>query len=214
MQRILDAVIHGYYWHTSGKIALTKVQCLTDKFAENYDVHRTDNQRAYAKRTGKCNVRLMLYAPQNEDIVYWWLLATKGDGSIHRQERLLCTTQSHQRIRVMDDYELVRRTRANTKGGGTVWSWRMTRQCYEQWRERILSACRGSNTHAMMKAMGSLYRTPGFSGVREQVGKLVSLARHEWRRRHGNLEGLILAPKLGYVERLTDTSVPLSRLTK
>lgn len=88
----------------------------------------------------------------------------------------------------------------------------MSRGCYERWRERIISACRQHAATEILSSMGSLYRVPGFSGIRQQVGKLVTLARHEWCRRHGSLEGLILPPTLSYVERLSDTAVALSVL--
>lgn len=212
MQRLLDAVIRGYCWHTSGTVPVQKAWHLAEKFARCYDVHLNVNQRAYAKRMGKSNSRLFLYAPPDSDSFLWWLLVTAGDGVVHREERLDRVSATRNRLRVGDDYELVRRTRASNKGGGTVWTWRMTSTCISQWRERIIYSCRRPDSFTVTQAIGSLYRTPGFSGNRVQVGKLVALARAEWLRRHGTLDAFILPPALPYVERLSDTNVMLSEL--
>src|SRR5690606_18464670 len=102
-------------------------------------------------------------------------------------------------IRIADDYELVRLTRPSHKGGGTVWTWRMTRECYERWRVRLRSACRSSNTRHLGVALSSLRRVPGYSGLRYQVGRLTAEARMEWRRRHGTEAEFPGISRLGYV---------------
>ena len=213
MQRILDVVSRGYEQYTSGVVPTHKAAQLYDKFAERYGVHFNANQRAYAKRKGKSNARLFfLYQDGSKDLS-WWLLVSKGTGSVHELEQLSYALDKRKRIRIGEDYELVRRTRSSAKGGGAVWSWRMTHCCYERWRERLIAISRSKDAFKTTQAVGSLYRTPGFSGVRHQVGKLVTFLRHQWRRRHGNLDNLVLQPKLPYLERLSDTTVPLSQLT-
>ena len=209
MQRLLDAVSRGYIWHTAGVAPLNKAQRLADRFAERYEVHHNANQRAYARRQGRASARLFLLAQPDADELHWWLVATTGDGLVHECERLKDANDKRQRLRIADDYELTRRTRLSNKGGGTVWSWRMTGANYTAWRERIIAACRRPHPLEIRRAIASLYRTPGYSGVRVQVGKLMTLARSEWRRRHGNVDALGPAIKLRYVERLRDTSAPL-----
>lgn len=210
MQRVLDAVSHGYHWHTSGTVPLDKAQRLAEKFGERYEIDRNQNQRAYAKRKGQSNARFFLYASPKATSLTWFLLVTDGDGCIHQEERLRHAQDARGRIRLDEDYELIRRTRKSDKGGGTVWSWRMTKDCERRWRERIILACRQSHTLAVTQTIGSLYRVPGFSGIREQTGALVALTRSEWRRRHGTLDALLTPPKLPYIERMADTAVPLS----
>lgn len=211
MQRLLDAVCRGYVRHTAGVVPAHKAPRLAEKFAQCYSVHRNANQRAYARRKGQANARLFLLVnPEAPTQLFWWLLATEGEGAAHDLERLRHARNARERLRVGNDYELIRRTRRRDKGGGTVWTWRMTREYYSEWRECIIQACRRSASKEINRAVRSLYRTPGYSGIREQVGKLVALARREWRRRHGNLDALMLAPKLGYVERLPDDTRLLS----
>ena len=214
MQRMLDAVVRGHYWYVFGTIPLHKAEPMVTKFAEHYGVDLNANQRAYRKRRGRANTRLFMYAHAESTDLYWWLLATAGTGWVHEEERLLHTVKDRQRIRIDDDYELVRRTRPRAHGGGMVWTWKMTRMCYARWRERIIHACRRSEPYEVSRAISSLCRVPGFSGVREQAGKLVALTRTEWRRRHGNIDALNFPPALPYLERLADTSVRLTAILK
>lgn len=212
MQRLLDSVSRGYHWHTHGNVPVGKAARLSSKFADLYCIDRNANQRAYARRMGKANTRLFLFANESSTHLDWWLLSTDGEGRVHERERLQSALDKRTRIRIGADYELLQRTRKREKGGGTVWSWRMTQECYEQWRVRIINGCRRSEPLEITRALASLYRVPGFSGTREQVGKLVSLARAEWRRYHGTVDDLILPPKLGYVERLPGTAMRLSEI--
>jgi len=210
MQRILDGVVRGYCWHTSGTVPPHKAGRVGAKFAERYGVDRNSNQRAYARRRGRANARLFLLGQSGQTDLGWWLCVTEGTGCVHAVERLADAREKRSRIRIADDYELVRRTRSRARGGGVVWTWRMTRECYALWRERIIAACRRRDSLQIGRTVSSLYRMPGFSGIREQVGTLAALARSEWRRRHGNLDGLLLPHVLPCVERLPDTAVPLT----
>jgi hypothetical protein len=213
MQRLLDSVSRGYCWHTSGSVPLNKAQRLSNKFAERYGVHRNANRRAYAKRKGQANTRLFLWHKESSTHLLWWLLVTEGEGTVHDEEQLYDASNRRHRIRIDDDYELIRRVRPSNKGGGEVWTWRMTHLCIEQWEARLLNASRSHNPTVMTQTLGSLYRTPGFSGVRHQVGKLVQQARKLWMRHHASLDAFQLPPRLPYVERIKDTSVSLSRLS-
>ncbi len=212
MQRLLDGVTHGYVWYTAGAVPLSRAGRLAAKFAAHYGVDWNANRRAYAKRRGMANARFYLLAQDGSSSLLWWLLATGGSGAIHDQERLYLVSDRRRRLRIEPDYELVRRTRPRHAGGGEVWTWRMTPECYQAWRERIIQACRSKSPAAIRQALHSLYRVPGFSGIRHQAGNLVALARREWRRRHGDTDLPGLRAKLPYLERIPDTTVRLSDL--
>lgn len=214
MQRLIDAVSRGYHLYTAGTISLHKAQRLADKFSELYAVHRNENQRAYARSRRQANARLFILALPGTTDLHWWLCATSGTGLIHEEEKLRDAREQRTRLRIESDYELVRMTRRQNKGGGTVWTWRMTNECYSRWRVRILLACRGTGIAEIGPSISSLYRTPGFSGIRQQVGELMVLARREWCRRHGSLERFPEPLTLPYIERLPNTAVPLHELRK
>ncbi len=210
MQRILDAVSRGYLLYTAGKVPADKAQRLAGKFATRYAVHRNENQRAYARRKGRANARLFLYAPPNDTDLRWWLCVTSGAGAVHELEKLADARNRHTRVWIEEDYELIQLSRKKGQGTGTVWTWRMTHGCDERWRLRLRHACRTPGTSEIRLAIGSLSRTPGFSGIRRQVGDLMVFARAEWRRRHGNLDRFPGLLRLRYVERLSNTAVPLT----
>lgn len=214
MQRLLDAAVRGSYWYTSGTIPLHKAARFANKLAERYGVNSNRNQRAYARRIGRANARLFFLKLEGYTDLRWWLLATDGRGAVHEQETLLDLRDKRSRLRIDDDYELVRVTRPRATGGGTVWTWRFTRSCYRRWQIRLLDACRKADSRELRLALGSLRRVPGFSGTRRQIGRLISAARREWRRRHGPSRDFPEISKLGYVERLRDVVVPLSACMK
>ncbi|HGG59653.1 MAG TPA: hypothetical protein ENK26_07005, partial [Gammaproteobacteria bacterium] len=66
MQRLLDAVVRGYVWHTSGTIPLHKAERLVDKFVERYHIDYNTNQRTYAKRKGRANARLLMLHQESD----------------------------------------------------------------------------------------------------------------------------------------------------
>ena len=72
---------------------------------------------------------------------------------------------------------------------------------YLVWRERILVAVRHRDLISCRQAWESLYLSPGFAGIRSQVGKLVHFFRAEWQRVCNS--PFPFAPRpLRYVQRL------------
>ena len=204
MQRLIDAVGNGYHWYTCGVIDKGRSQCLVQKFAEKYGTSLNKNQRAYRRRKGVAVARLFMLDQPNEEKLKWWLLVTDGGGAVHHEEMLNDAYLKRSRIRMGEDYELVRITKSGNPVGCTVLTWRMTRKREQEWREWLIEACRKSTEREICKALDSLYKSPGFSGIRKQVGKLVTMAKKEWRRRHG--EERLPGPErqLGYVQRLSN----------
>lgn len=107
MQRLLDAVRHGYHHYTSGQVPAEKALAFCQKFAERYDVALNRDQRAYRKRLGKGNARLVLADLAKSGVLHWFLLVSEGDHPARQQEPLRDALDSSTRIRV-DDYELLR----------------------------------------------------------------------------------------------------------
>lgn len=68
---------------------------------------------------------------------------------------------------------------------------------------------RGHDNTVAKQLCLSLYHTPGFWGIRSQVGKLVALMKAEWRRSRS--EAFVLPKlRLRYVQRLPTKGLPLS----
>ena len=208
MQRTLDYVRLGYHWHIAGSVPLAKAPAFVRKFRDLYLVHLSADQRYRRKKQGLGNAVLLLWqAPEAPDAVTFILLVTDGDHPAHTLESL--KNAHHKNLHVtLTGYELVRLTKAGTVQ--PVWTWRMTDASYEAWRLRIIKACRTEAPQPAKQAWHSLYGTPGFSGSRSQVGRLVALFRAEWRRHKGQDSVFFPKARLGYVQRLGNDSRPLS----
>ncbi|MEW6384746.1 MAG: hypothetical protein AB1514_12400, partial [Pseudomonadota bacterium] len=127
------------------------------------------------KRLGLGNAVLLGWI--DDETVSWCLLVTPGD---HPAFRLETMADALTRPIEVTGYELVRTTR--TGKAKPVWSWRMTAETYQTWRDRILIAVRHRDLPACRQGWESLYSAPGFALIREQVGKLVQFFRREWER--------------------------------
>ena len=239
MQRIADYARTGHVHCTAGEVTLERAPALVRKFARLYGVNLDRNRRFRAKQCGAANAVLLLHSTAaTSGTVRWVLMVTPGDHPAHQLEQLRDATTRHGRF-YLYDYELVRLPRPAPKrrtaiepvggetpkgephhvlerasgGAATVLTWRMREEVYETWRNRALSAARGHNPLAVQQLLTELYRTPGFSGIRRQVGKTVALLRREYRRRHGSMTEFPKLPHLYYVTRRPNRGARLSTLT-
>lgn len=210
MQRLLDGVTSGYCHHTGGIVPAAKASALADKFHDLYGIGITRNQRAYRKIRGMANARLMLYPHLDEAPGFrWWLLTTPGSGPIHERERLKDVTVASERLCWGDRFELVHLPRP---GVPARWTWRMTREEYQAWHERIRIAVRHRDSDDLVQQLiWSLFRIPGFGGLRDQVKLLRRQLVKEWQRSRRASAPMPPVPAfIGYVRRAGCESYPLS----
>lgn len=212
MQRLSDYVRHNYHYWTAGTVPLTRAQALSQKFEVRYRVYATESQRRYARQHGRANAFLLLFASENRTELRWFLLVSEGTGCVH-EEVLRDARNSRERLRTFEDrYELLQLTRPKHQGGGTTWTWRMTRETFDHYDYRAIAAARSSAPVAAQRLSHELARTPGFSGVRRQVGRLMKRMRGEWVRRGMKRWPFHEIPKLHYLERMETTGIRLSEL--
>ena len=214
MQRIQQLSARGYHWYISGEVKAERALTLAAKYAEKYGVGKNENQRSYAKRQGKANAFLLMYPKQHESAFLWWLLATEGEGMVHNEEQLLSVTDKHHRLTWNGDYELVQLTREGKNK--PVMTWRMTREGYRSWHERIRKAVRTRTTNEPVKqAIWTLFRAPGFSEVRKQVKQLAFQLQKEWQRTRKKNEDMPPIPaNIGYVRGFKSETVHLSLIVR
>lgn len=210
MASILHHVSHSYYFWTSGVVAANRALDLAAKFADLYSVDRTENQRYRARARGQANAVMLFYPIAGTRKLQWWLLVTPGDGVVHQRERLLDTRKTGQRLRWSDQYEVSPTTKKGRDRPS--WSWRMTKDNWDGWRERIRRAAISSDDSRMRQAMWSLWRSPGFGGIRQQVGHLLHGAKNEWKRRKKNRDFPKMPVILPYVTYRQANAQPLSTL--
>ena len=210
MQRIQHAVTQGYVFYLKGEISTKKIESFADKMNTKYHVGLNKNQKYYRKQNEKANATLFLYPKKNSDGFYWWLLATKGNGLIHDEEKLLPVFGKHQRLSWDNDYKLAF---FSAEGKKTAVTWRMTRQCYQSWiiRIKLIIRKKGSSDE-VRQALWSLKKVPGFSGLREQVKRLYKLFIVEWKRSRKHSEKVPTIPVIPYLRSIKADTKPLSLL--
>lgn len=219
MQRIADYIGHGYTRYTDGRVLITKAAKLAERFARIYRVDLDVFERARGKKLGLGNAVLLMHQPGDSPELYWILLVSPGDHPAEVMEKLKdCRAAPIE----LTGYELVRQTKAAPERaagsvkslGKTVWTWRMTNARYEGLREVFISLIRQKQISAFYAELADLFKSPGFSGIRSQVGHLWALIGAEWKRRIGLDAELPKKPFLFYTRRIAESQVKLSHIVK
>jgi len=209
MQRIADLVRTGHSLYVQGVIPIDKAGFLAGKFEQRFQVERNKLEASRARKQGEHSARLLFWLPDASEEVHWILLYCPG--------RVIDTTERWRdalsdRINITG-YELVRLTKAGANH--PVWSWRYTRTRYEELREAVVQAIRRKRDDELRQLIYTLWRSPGFAGIRAQVKKIADVIRGEWRRTRSKSEQMPEIPAhLGYVRRLPDVGAVWSDLIK
>ena len=165
-----------YVKYTHGVIPKNKLKSMLFKMEDRYRINATKQMRYRAKQKGNTNSKIVLL--QENDMVYFWLMATNGNGVICDLENLLDVTDKNNRIEITG-YELVR-----VKKTKITWTWRMTRDNYSDFEKRIKTACRRKNEKLIEQCYFSLQHMPVFSEMRKQSFALFKLLQAEYLRSH------------------------------
>ena len=181
MRRIVHHVSHAYSHYASGEVAPQKAHKLSLKFIDRYGVDRTTQQRYRAKKKGEANAHLVMLFEKDSDVISWWLLATEGQGLAHDMEDLKDAKGRKTRIQ-FKGYELSVKPR---KGEGLkpAWTWAMTAENKEAWRECLQVAVRARDQSLMKQALYSLKRTQGFARSRRDAFALFNETKRYWTKK-------------------------------
>jgi hypothetical protein len=213
MHRIQLLAARGYRHYVAGECRNSRIADLGQKFCDNYGVGASKIQRARAKCAGRANTFLFVYPKPETTDWLWWLLATDGDGPVHSRERLKAVAEPRSRLSWISDYEMVLHMRAGRAQPSITW--RMKRSLYQSWHVRIRAAIRARDTDTLAKqALFSLYRSPGFAGIRAQVWRLSELFRREWSRSRRSSECMPTTRALGFVRARQYPTIPLQVVVK
>lgn len=192
MRELVRLVSHGYHHWTAGEVEPRKVEALRLKFADRYATEATAQQRYRRKLKGEANAHLVMW-PDESGRLSWWLIATDGEGLAHQLEPLADCREKRSRIE-LTGYQLIKvpkklskKERELEKQGKPVkksahWTWRMSKENEDAWKERLRVAVRRGNDDLIRQALHSLKRVPGFSEARKQAFALETFAKAEWQR--------------------------------
>lgn len=237
MQQLMDGVRHGYTLFTNGSIRPDQLVKMIRKFSVVYQIDEDRNGRYRRRRNGLGNAKLFLFY-RDDLIYWWLLVSPfeKGEHAAHALEKLHDVFGKGKRIEI-DGYELVRMPR-NTKDhrkkesdedrlaheinkcGAKVLSkniemrpvsrltWRMTKNKEKEWRDSIIEAVRKHSNTSLHRLVYKLWSSPGFGGIRSQIGKLAALYRAEVKRNRRS-DAPKLPQKLPYLRRLKITGMTI-----
>jgi hypothetical protein len=213
MQRICDLMRSGHIRFINGIIPAEKAERLSDKMDDIYRVNMPLREQSRRRKRSDAGARLLMWSPSIEDRapVHWVLMITDGrlppdaerenwrDG-LSRSSRLEIT-----------GYELVRITKPTEPR--PVWTWRYTAVRESEIRESIIQVIRTRRDADLRQQIHTIWRSPGFAGIRAQVIKFGALIRSEWRRSRKPSETMPEIPaRIGYIRRLPDIGVPITDL--
>ncbi len=199
LSRVLDGVSRGYTQYTAGVTKPDKAIALAQKFHQLYGIGCTPAQRITRKKRGDANTLLVMFWPENAEVVAWLLLVTPGAGLVVEREKLLDVT-GKPRLPWLG-YELVR----YAARGITRWTWRRPKAEMAEHYVLLNALTRPCHSAGIEGFLGRLTNQPGFHGVRAQTWALCQEARR--RGYAGELPFLYYVQKLSHGERLLLTTV-------
>lgn len=180
LQRIQEAVAAGYVHAFMGSVALSKAQKLVNKFAEVYGVGRAKDERYRRRAQGLGNATLILRFNE-EAAIDFALLVTEGEHPAHHLEKLRDARREPLRYR---EFELALLT---LKGRSRpTLTWRLDPETFDAWKKRLHLHTAHYDRSGLYQDWFSLYRVPGFAGIRRQVGELVAYWRRDWQQLRGD----------------------------
>jgi hypothetical protein len=210
MQRISDLVRLNHNRYICGQIPIKKVKYFSEKM--NF-LYRCFDGKVTAHRNrlkGYSSARLLLYYPADSTHVTWILLVTPGEWFTPDSGNEKWLDPAIDRINVTG-YELVRHIRSGNSNPS--WTWRYTVARYNELRDIIIQSIRRRHMHEVNQTIQSVWRSPAFAGIREQIKKIAKLIISEWER-SGVGDPPELPAGLGYVRRIPDKGVALSKIIK
>ena len=159
---------------------------------------------------GYATTRLLFYHPGESSQLHWILLSTPGvwESPYSGNEKWLDPTVDKV---ALTGYEMVRHIRPGNATPSWTWRYNATRQV--EIRDAIVMSIRRHNNQELVALIDTVWRSPAFAGVREQIKKYAALIKAEWTRT-GSGPMPELPKGLGYVRRLPDKGVLLSKLKK
>lgn len=210
MQRISDLVGTGHVHYVQGVVDIERAGFLAGKFETRYAICQTKLQASRARKAGMSSTRLrFLRRSENTTELEWILLQAPGSEP-DKSEKWRNALED--RV-LVTGYELVRITKPNEPR--PVWTWRYSRVRHDELRNSIIQSIRQKRDRDLEALIHSIWRSPGFAGIREQVKKFDSLIKVEWKGARKASEQMPDIPtRIGYVRRLKDVGAKLNTLRR
>lgn len=189
MQRVQDLVRRGYFYYTVDIIPKNKTPHLRTKLNAKYGCEADKAERQKRRRNGVGNSFLIIWSYQKDRYSRFFLIFDAKHEVAHSLETPYDAREKTSRIFTREtpsseniDYELVRLD--------NKWTWRIHRECYERWQQRIKNSIRQPDSEQRRRDISqivwSIKHMPGFRGIRQDAFKLNRYLIDEFRRSVSN----------------------------
>lgn len=237
MQRIADLVRSGHTRYITGEIDIKKAGFFASKMNFHYSCLETNMKQFRMRESGYCGSRLLFLFNEKSPTLTWILLVTTGNWLTPDSGHQAWRDVKDDRI-IVTGYQLIRQVKKkkvvenkSIEDGQEennleekrkydyrfrsdfTWTWTYTREQNDKLRDQIVMSIRRHRTDELRQLIDTIYRSPAFAGIRDQIKKFAKLIKAEWNKTGvGDMPEL---PKgLGYVRRLPDRGKLLTELIK
>jgi hypothetical protein len=213
MQRIADRIKKTSVQYIQGQTKLNKVAFKVVDLASRYPLNLSAMTQSRARKSGHGVYNWLGYFEEATGFVHWVVLYEAGK-TIDRSEAWRNPRLDPVKL---TGYNLVRLARGGVGDAlkQPSWTWRYTTRQHDDLRDAIASAVKGRRDLELKKLIHSIYRSPGFAGVRDQVKKMGELVKGDWKRYRSRSEVMPELPKqIGYVRRLENVGDVWSEVVK
>jgi hypothetical protein len=196
LRQIQKSATNEYFFYATGKVSAEKTVEFCKKIRASYETDRSKQQKWRAKKKGVANTNFFLFPDNQEKEKFnWVIMATKGEGKVHENEKLSDLRLRKSRLRVMD-YELVQKPRSDAQESGkTSFTFQLTRELREIAEKAIRETTRSGSVPQLMQLKRELEHFSSFSGVRAQRKAFEKLLKAEVTRKFGKNSDVFEAVK-------------------
>lgn len=211
MQRVADLVRSGHHRYIMGHISIEKAGFFSAKMGSLYACNADKVTAHRMRKAGYCSSRLLFLYQEGQPQLLWILLVSSGGWQHDEAGREKWRDALSDRVHVTG-YELVRHIRSGN--ARPSWTWRYTTERYAEVRSAIIQTIRRKRDNELSQWIDTVWRSPAFAGVREQVKRIATMLKSEWKRSRGSEIMPKIPVGIGYVRRIPDKGVMLIELFK
>ena len=198
MQRLTDALAHGYTHYVAGSLPLKaapnlilKLQCRFPGLQDN------KNQAHYKKTKSVSRHKLVAFANTSSSVLVFHLLTDQPRAEDHER---WCDARRKATRLALYQYQALQITKSGQPG--TSWTWQLHREAVEGLKGLAKISIRAKQPKPVLALIKESQTWPGFAGVRQQRAGLRVAITEEWKRTMPLSSPPPEWPRLRYVQRV------------
>lgn len=198
MQRMTDALRHGYVYYTSGEVDLRASTRVVTKLQGRFPGLSRNRKHAYrVRKAGGARYKLVAHWNKSAGFMRFVLFTDRplpDDGEAWADAR-----QKQSRLSLYE-YEALQMTKPGLSG--SAWTWQMQRTVVDEYKRFARSCINFRRPEALSRMIQLTVTWPGFAGIRQQRAWLKTAVERDWRVAMPSGEPPPPWPRLRYVQRI------------